>query len=104
MKFFVLALTFLFSQTAGSQANQDSALLEGFVQKLGTTDPVARARVVLTKEGGPSTSMSATTDGSGKFTILNVEPGRYRLSATRDGYVRAEYGQRGPALSGTPSR
>jgi hypothetical protein len=69
MKFFVLALTFLFSQTAGSQVNQDSALLEGFVQKLGTTDPVARARVVLTKEGGPSTSMSATADGSGKFTI-----------------------------------
>ena len=102
MKFLVLALSFLFSQTPGTQANPESALVEGFVQKLGTTDPVARARVVLTKEGGPPTSLTATTDGSGKFTIRNVEPGRYRLSATRDGYVRAEYGQRGPALSGTP--
>ena len=57
--------------------------------------------MVLSKDGGPPSSITATTDGSGKFTLLNVPPGRYRLFASRDGYVRSEYGQRGPTLPGT---
>jgi len=32
----------------------------------------------------------------------NLAAGQYRLSATRDGYVAAEYGQRGPGGSGVP--
>src|SRR6185436_14473010 len=39
--------------------------------------------------------------GGGKFVFQNVQPGRYRLFAARDGYVRAEYGQRGPSSPGT---
>src|SRR5664279_5013236 len=80
---------------------QDSALIEGFVVKMSTSEPVARARVILSRDGGPSNAVTVTTDGGGKFSFKGVEPGRYRLAATRDGYVRAEYGQRAPALPGT---
>src|SRR4051812_38117987 len=98
MKALILALSVLLMQ---APPVQDDAMIEGFVTRLGTSDPIARARVVLSKDGGPPSSITATTDGSGKFTLSNVPPGRYRLFASRDGYVRAEYGQRGPSLPGT---
>jgi len=99
---FVLILTFILAQAPQNQQSQDAASLEGFVVKLATTDPVARVKVVLTKEGMPPSSMSATTEGDGKFVFHGIQPGRYRLTATRDGYVRGEHGQRGPNLPGTP--
>lgn len=105
MKPIVLVFSLLLMGASQSQQGrqvQDTATVEGFVVRAGTTEPIARARVVLTKEGGPPATMTATTDGGGKYSIRNVAPGRYRLSATRDGYVRAEYGQRGPTRSGTP--
>ncbi len=41
-------------------------------------------------------------DGDGKFAFRGLAAGQYRISATRDGYVGSEYGQRGPNGSGTP--
>src|SRR5262249_35285439 len=99
MKSLLLALSFLLIQQPQSQ---ETGVIQGFVTRIGTGDPVARAKVTLTTDGRPAVSMSATTDGGGKFVITNVQPGRYRLFATRDGYVRAEYGQSGPSLPGTP--
>jgi len=39
-------------------------------------------------------------DGDGKFAFRSLPAGQYRLNATKDGYVSAEYGQRGPNGSG----
>src|SRR5439155_6620009 len=41
-----------------------------------------------------------TTGPSGQFRILGVEPGQYRISAERDGFIRQEYGQRNPGSKG----
>jgi len=37
----------------------------------------------------------ASTDTTGKFTFVNIVPGRYYLSAEREGYLKTEYGQKG---------
>ncbi len=86
--------------SASVQQSQDAALVEGVVTKAGTSDPVPRARVTLTRDSGPAQPVTATTDGGGKFTFQNVQPGRYRIAAARDGYVKGEYGQRAPAQPG----
>ena len=44
---------------------------------------------------------AATTDAEGKFSIDKVEPGTYRLSAERQGFVRQEYGARLNSMMGT---
>ncbi len=78
-----------------------TASVEGIVVKIGTGEPVFRAQVVLSVVEGPIRgTLAATTDGSGKFAVSNIPPGRYRIFASRDGYVRAEYGQRTPGGSG----
>src|SRR6185436_401228 len=76
--------------------------VEGYVVRLGTSTPVARARVNLRVEGGNPAAqgrvagpLTATTDAGGKFAIPNVPPGRYRLSASRDGFMPAQFGERG---------
>src|SRR5215813_4956643 len=100
MKSFFLSLAILILQ-APSPAPQETAVIEGNVTKIGTAQPVARARVTLTTDGRPAVTMTVTTDGGGKFLFQNVQPGRYRLYAVRDGYLRAEYGQPGPSVPGT---
>ena len=50
---------------------------------------------------GPARSFITTSDASGKFSILNVEPGKYRLSATRTGFVASDYGSRDYMQAGT---
>ena len=76
-----------------------TASIEGTVLRLGTTDAIPRAKVTITQ---PGSSQAITADDSGKFVFRNLAAGQYRLSATRDGYVAAEYGQRGPGGSGVP--
>lgn len=96
----LLAVILLLGQAP--QAQQNSASIEGVVVKLGTSEPIARARVVITKAEVQSSSFTFTTEGTGKFVFRNLPPGRYRLFATRDGYVRGEYGQRSVNRQGTP--
>ncbi|MBI2149229.1 MAG: carboxypeptidase regulatory-like domain-containing protein [Acidobacteria bacterium] len=96
----LLALILLLGQAP--RAQQTSASIEGGVVKLGTSEPIARARVVITKADVQSNSQTFTTDGTGKFVFRNLQPGRYRLFATRDGYVRGEYGQKSGNRQGTP--
>jgi protocatechuate 3,4-dioxygenase beta subunit len=43
----------------------------------------------------------AVTDDSGRFMFNGVEPGQYRISVDRDGYIRQEYGQRSFSGPGT---
>ena len=74
---------------------QPPGSIEGYVLKTGTSTPVSRARVDVRRDGGGSAgALVTTTDASGKFTIRNVPPGRYRVSASRDGYVPSQFGER----------
>jgi protocatechuate 3,4-dioxygenase beta subunit len=84
-----------------------SASVEGVVVKLGTNEPIAGAVAELSR---PSTTpgtpdvLTMTTGDDGRFAFHNVEPGEYRLVATRPGgtWNPARYGQRDPRSPGTP--
>ena len=45
-------------------------------------------------------SRVAATDAEGKFSILGLSDGSYRLFFEREGFVRGEYGQRSPGKPG----
>jgi hypothetical protein len=70
------------------------------VVKAGTGEPLRKALIVLRKTDARDSSYSASTGDDGRFVIPYVEPGRYRLSAERNGYLRANYGQRRPNEAG----
>jgi 5-hydroxyisourate hydrolase-like protein (transthyretin family) len=97
-----LALMLLLLQGAPA-AQERGVVLQGIVLKMGTGEPVPKATVTLSRfEGRGGNSYAATTNSGGQFLFQNIEPGQYRLSATRNGYVRSEYGARSPNRPGLP--
>jgi len=85
-----------------------TASIEGIVTKLGTTEPIPGAVAELSqpgpRPGAPAEAVKVTTGDDGKFAFRNLQPGQYRLVATRAGgiYNPAQYGQRDPRSPGTP--
>src|SRR5262245_30318673 len=82
---------------------QDRGSITGYIVKMGTGDPVSKATVTITAyNAARNQSYTAITTTGGQFTFQNLEPGQYRLAATRAGYVRMEYGARSPNRPGLP--
>ncbi|MGH9776894.1 MAG: MSCRAMM family protein [Candidatus Acidiferrales bacterium] len=79
----------------------EKCVVSGQVVKAGSGEPLKKARVVLRKEEGRETPRVELVDSNGRFQFKDVEPGRYRVYAVRNGYVRQEYGQRSPNHPGT---
>lgn len=88
------------AQTAEEKAKQQ-AKLQGQVLNQVTGEPVRKANLALKPEIG-GTSLKAITDAEGKFTIENIDPARYTLSAERQGFVNQNYGAKRPTGPGTP--
>jgi Carboxypeptidase regulatory-like domain len=66
--------------------------IEGIVSNAGSGEPLSKALVELVPaDNDASTPDVATTSPDGKFTFRNIQPGRYRLSAARAGYVQVDY-------------
>src|SRR5262245_7189085 len=87
----------------GQTRPQDRGSMAGYVVKMGSGEPISKAVVTITPvNAGRGQSFSATTTAGGQFAFQNLEPGQYRLSANRNGYVRMEYGARSPNRSGLP--
>jgi protocatechuate 3,4-dioxygenase beta subunit len=76
-------------------------VVAGQVVKAGTGEPLKKARVGLSKVEGREPAKVAITDANGRFVFRDIEAGRYRLTAARNGYARQQYGQRGPGKPGT---
>jgi hypothetical protein len=68
-------------------AQAETATVEGVVVKQGTSDPVQGAVVTFTPVTG--SGRTATSGEDGKFTIANLPAGRYSLTSTRTGFVKA---------------
>jgi len=51
-------------------------------------------------DAGTARVFSFTTPATGRFVFRNIPPGRYQLTAMRAGFVRGDYGVRGPGASG----
>ena len=87
-------------QQAAAQARGS---ITGLIVKMGTGEPVSKAIVTISAfNGGRAQSYTATTTSTGQYAFQNMEPGQYRLSVTRSGYVRMEYGARSPNRQGLP--
>ncbi len=82
--------------------------LSGQVVNAITAEPVRRALLTLRRiDSSPAVTNirvtnAITTDAAGRFAIAGIEPGTYRLSAERSGFLAAQYGSRGPGKAGTP--
>jgi hypothetical protein len=77
-----LALIALLAQNASSS-------IQGVVLNAGTSVPLSKAIVeILGDDNSAPPLHTTTTEGNGRFLIPNVRPGRYRLVASRPGYVR----------------
>ncbi len=76
-------------------------MIEGFVVRMGSGEPLAKAQVMLRPERGRRPVFGALTDSDGRFRVANIRPGSYRLHVERDGYVDQQYGQISPARPGT---
>jgi 5-hydroxyisourate hydrolase-like protein (transthyretin family) len=80
---------------------KQQAKLQGQVLNQVTGEPVRKANLTLKPEAG-GTNLKATTDNEGKFTIENIDPGRYTLSGERQGFVTQNYGSGRASGPGTP--
>jgi len=87
-----LLLAFVLVSPSGPLA-QAPASIEGYIMQFGTSTPVAGARVSI---GGAST----TTDENGRFVFPDIQPGRYRIVASHNAYMPAQYGERGHGTMG----
>ena len=82
-------------------AQAGTASVEGIVVNAQSEEPLARTLLELRAvDVGPARVYSQTTTSTGRFALRNVLPGRYQLTAMRQGYVRGDYGLRGPGSSG----
>lgn len=113
----LLSLLLLQNPAPGTQQSQvPAASIEGIVLRADSTDPVAKAQVLLTRQisppapgANPATPVTplppvppVITDASGKFSFKDLEPGTYRLAVTKNGFVRSEYGARTTGSTGAP--
>ena len=80
---------------------EDLGSIEGQVFNAATGEPLRKATVSLRGLTGRGQPMAVTSDASRTFRLTGVEPGRYRLFAERNGFVRQEYGARAPERPGT---
>lgn len=74
---------------------QPPGKITGHVLRADTGRPLTKSSVMLMPEGRFTDSQTVRVDGNGVFEFVEVPPGRYRLTAERNGYVRQTYGQRG---------
>src|SRR5262245_47338412 len=102
MKNILLSVLILLTiQTAFAQQTAGVSV-QGVVAQRGTTEVVWGANVELRKEGTTMALYGAVTGNDGKFAFPSVAPGRYHLTATAQGHVPAEYGQKRMKGAGLP--
>jgi hypothetical protein len=85
----VLVLAMFFQQTP---ADVKPATLEGTVMHAAAQTPIRKAKVSLTAAGSTEAAATAETGDDGKFTLKDIKPGRYRLTAEKSGYQTTAYG------------
>jgi len=82
---------------------QHTAGLVGTVVRRDQNTPIAGARIVAARVGGPIAEYrTATTDDAGGFGWRDLAAGSYRVYAEHENYLRAEYGGRLVAAAGVP--
>ena len=104
-----LALLLLWALSASAQTVKPDELssIEGRVLGAATGQLVGKAAVSLVRVNstpGPADSTlnyAVVSDSTGKFVIANIDPGKYRLRASYNGFLDLEYGAHGSQTTGT---
>ena len=87
-------------RSSGPSSPENECSISGTVVKLAGNEPLGKATVHLESLDDPDRTMAAITDGNGRFELKKIEPGKYKLRASRAGYVVQEYGQHKPGDPG----
>src|SRR5262245_26190709 len=76
--------------------------IEGMVVKAENGDPLTGVALSLRQEGAGlgDKRYTTTTTSEGRFALKDIPKGRYILSASKDGFVDEEYGQKQANRSG----
>jgi len=83
-----------------AKEKQETCQISGVVLKLADGTPLKGATVLLENGEDREHTIATKTPADGHFILKNVPAGRYKLVVSRNGYVRAEYGQRRPSGAG----
>ena len=79
---------------------EDTCFVSGMVTKMADSAALRKAHLSLTSLDDPNRVIGAVTDADGRFALRGIDPGPYRLSVSRIGFVTEEYGQRKPNTPG----
>jgi len=104
MKPVSIVLVALFVEAIAAQVPaKTSASIQGVILSSESASPLGKATVELRDLAGSATLAQTRTAADGRFFLNSLPSGQFRLIATRDGYVKSEYGQRpnGPLASFT---
>src|ERR1700736_2123570 len=96
----LLLATCTYAQKNSKPPKEESCSVSGIVMKMADSAPLRKAHVVLSSVEDPNRTVSAITSADGHFAMKDIEPGSYRLSVTRLGFVTGGYGQRKPEAPG----
>jgi hypothetical protein len=84
-------------------AQKGTAVIRGRVVAGDTGRPLRRARISLSGVGlGADARRSTSTGIDGSYTFKDLPAARYRITATRGGYLQLEFGQKRPNEQGRP--
>jgi protocatechuate 3,4-dioxygenase beta subunit len=91
------------AESAASETQKKEKLcrITGHTLHAQTGGPVRKVKLILHQMRMESKSYSAVSDAEGKFSIDDIEPGTYQLTAERAGFLRQSYGSRRYGFSGT---
>ena len=73
---------------------KDECSIAGMVVKLVGSEGLTKARVRLQSMNDQTRAISTVTTAGGRFELKGIDPGRYRLTVSRIGFVTQEYGQK----------
>ncbi len=81
-------------ESQSSTQKKDECSIAGMVVKLASSEPLTKARVHLQSMEDRTRAISTVTNAGGRFELKGIDPGRYRLTVSRAGFVTQEYGQK----------
>jgi protocatechuate 3,4-dioxygenase beta subunit len=83
-----------------TEVKEETCRVSGTVVRLADGSPLRHATVQLSLENDREHTIATKTGVDGRFALKNVPAERYKLVVTRNGYIRAEYGQKKPSDPG----
>ncbi|WP_455391417.1 right-handed parallel beta-helix repeat-containing protein [[Eubacterium] cellulosolvens] len=72
----------------------DKGSLKGYVKDKDTNESLAEVKITMLSLDNSTLEYAANTDSEGNYTLLNLQPGKYQIYATKDHYKDSAFYQR----------